>query len=148
MSRPRFVLDTNTIVSAALLANSKPRQAFEYAISQGELLLSDALQFELSEVLSRSKFDKYVSEEIRLRFMAGLLRLATPIAVTEQIDSCRDPNDNKVLELAVSGSAHCIITGDDDLLVLNPFREIPVLTAGEFLQKFAGIPSSGPVDHS
>ena len=73
MSRFRFVLDTNTIVSAALLANGLPRQAFEFATSQGELLLSDTVQLELSEVLRRDKFDKYVSQENRLRFMAGLL---------------------------------------------------------------------------
>lgn len=63
MSRLRFVFDTNTIISAALLANSMPRHAFEFAVSQGELLLSDALQRELSEVLRRGKFDRYVSEE-------------------------------------------------------------------------------------
>jgi uncharacterized protein len=146
MSRLRFVLDTNTIVSAALLANSIPRLAFEFAISQGELLLSDTLQLELSEVLRRSKFDKYVSEEKRLRFMAGLLRLATPVTVTKQIDICRDPKDNKVLELAISGKAHCIVTGDDDLLILNPFRGIPILKAAEFLRNFAGILPSGAVD--
>lgn len=58
MSRLRFVFDTNTIVSAALLADSIPRQAFEFAIAQGELLLSDTVQLELSEVLRRTKFDK------------------------------------------------------------------------------------------
>lgn len=78
--------------------------------------------------------------------MAGLLRLATPVTVTDQIDTCRDPKDNKVLELAVSGKAHCIVTGDEDLLILNPFRGIPILTAGEFLQLFAGIPPSGAAD--
>jgi putative PIN family toxin of toxin-antitoxin system len=143
MSRLRFVFDFNMIVSAGLLANSIPRQAFEFAISQGELLLSDTVQLELSEVLRRSKFDKYVSEEVRLRFVVGLLRLAIPVTVTERIDTCRDPKDNKVLELAVSGKAHCIVTGDNDLLVLNPFRGIPILTAADFLHKFAGIPQSG-----
>ena len=146
MSRLRFVFDSNIIVSAALLANSIPRQAFEFAIAQGELLLSDTVQLELSEVLRRPKFDKYVSEEKRLRFVAGLLRLATPVSVAEQIVACRDPKDNKVLELAVNGKAHCIVTGDSDLLILNPFRGIPILTAAEFLQEFAGIPPSGAAD--
>lgn len=78
--------------------------------------------------------------------MAGLLRLATPINVTEQIDTCRDPKDNKLLELAVSGKAHCLVTGDSDLLALNPFRGIPILRAAEFLQEFAAIPPSGAAD--
>lgn len=133
MSKPRFVLDTNLIISAALLEISKPRQAFELAFNRGELLLSDAMLAELSEVLRRDKFDRYVSLEKRLRFLTDLLSLATPVAVTEHIDACRDPKDNKVLELAVSGRADCIVTGDDDLLALNPFRNIPILMALEFL---------------
>ena len=55
------------------------------------------------------------------------------IDVIEQINECRDPKDNKYLELAVSGKAECIVTGDDDLLVLNPFRGIEILTVQEFL---------------
>jgi predicted nucleic acid-binding protein len=52
------------------------------------------------------------------------------------IDACRDPKDNKFLELAVEAGAACIITGDKDLLVLNPFRNIPIFTPAEFLEKF------------
>lgn len=103
------------------------------ALERGELLLSDAMQVEISEVLRRSKFDRYVSLEKRLRFLTGLLSLAVPVAVTEHIDACRDPQDNKVLELAASGRADCVVTGDGDLLALNPFRGIPILTAPEFV---------------
>lgn len=53
----------------------------------------------------------------------------------EQINECRDPKDNKYLELAVSGKAECIVTGDDDLLVLNPWRVIEILTVQKFLEK-------------
>jgi uncharacterized protein len=136
MSKPRFVLDTNLIVSAALLGESVPRRAFELAFVRGELLISDVMQVELSEVLRRDKFNRYVSLETRLRFLAGLLSLTVPVAVTEHIDACRDPKDNHVLELAVSGRSDCIVTGDRDLLVLNPFRGIPVLTAPEFLAAY------------
>lgn len=51
------------------------------------------------------------------------------------MNECRDPKDNKYLELAVSGKAECIITGDEDLLVLNPFRQIDILTVQNFLDK-------------
>lgn len=69
MSRLRFVFDTNTIVSAALLADGTPRKAFEAALNHGELLLSDELRDELSAVLRRKKFDSYISEDKRLRFL-------------------------------------------------------------------------------
>jgi predicted nucleic acid-binding protein len=52
---------------------------------------------------------------------------------SESIDECRDPKDNKYLELAISGHAESLITGDEDLLVLNPFRNIKIITALEFL---------------
>ncbi|WP_238361224.1 putative toxin-antitoxin system toxin component, PIN family [Iningainema tapete] len=55
------------------------------------------------------------------------------IDMTEQINECRDPKDNKYLELALSGQAECIVTGDNDLLVLNPWRGIEILTVQEFL---------------
>jgi putative PIN family toxin of toxin-antitoxin system len=58
----------------------------------------------------------------------------TPVSIS--IDICRDRKDNKFLELAVSAGATCIITGDKDLLVLNPFKGILILTAADFLNAF------------
>ena len=52
------------------------------------------------------------------------------------VTDCRDPKDNKFLELAVSANASCIITGDKDLLILNPFRGIDILNAADFLNKY------------
>jgi len=52
---------------------------------------------------------------------------------SESIDECRYPKDNKYLELAISGHAESLITGDEDLLVLNPFRNIKIITVLEFL---------------
>ncbi len=64
-----------------------------------------------------------------------LAETAEFINITEQMNECRDPKDNKYLELAVSGKAECIITGDEDLLVLHPFRQIDILTVQNFLDK-------------
>ncbi|MGN6802815.1 MAG: putative toxin-antitoxin system toxin component, PIN family [Ginsengibacter sp.] len=58
------------------------------------------------------------------------------IEVSERVNACRDPKDNKFLELAVAAKASCIITGDKDLLELHPFRGIPILTANDFLNDF------------
>jgi len=62
-----------------------------------------------------------------------LIREAELVAVTEVVTECRDPKDNKFLELAVSAQATCIISGDKALLVLHPFRGIPVITPQAFL---------------
>lgn len=135
MSKSRFVLDTNLIVSAALFKQSVARQSFEKAITTGEILLSDALQTELSEVMLRQKFDRYVSLETRLRFLSGFISLSTVVEISERIEVCRDPKDDMVLETAVNGQANTIITGDQDLLVLHPFRQIAILSPRAFLDQ-------------
>ncbi|WP_017295323.1 putative toxin-antitoxin system toxin component, PIN family [Geminocystis herdmanii] len=94
---------------------------------------------ELIDVLSRQKFDRYLSRDIREDFLAGLSVEAEIIEINEKIEICRDSNDNKFLELAVNGNATHIITGDKDLLELHPFQGIPVLTPRQFLQFIAEI---------
>lgn len=126
----------NAIVRALLLDGSVARHAFDKASSQGKIILSLPVLEEMNEVLSRKRFDKYLMEEERMRFLAALVKEAEIINVTETITDCRDPKDNKFLELAVSGNAHCIVSRDKDWLVLNPFRGIPILPPESFLQDF------------
>jgi len=132
-SKLRAVFDTSVVVSAVLLPQSVPRQAFDRVQEQGKILISAATVDELNEVLRRQHFDKYVREAQRLEFLAALIREAELVDVTEVVTECRDPKDNKFLELAVSGKATCLISGDKDLLVLHPFRGIPVITPQAFL---------------
>jgi uncharacterized protein len=132
-SEQRFVLDANVIVSAALSAHGKSCQAFDFAIATGIVLISDEVVAELSEVLLRPKFDKYSNRDKREAFLDEFLGIAEFVEIKEQINECRDEKDNKYLELAVSGLASLILTGDDDLLVLHPFRQIPIVKIQEFL---------------
>ncbi|PHM07550.1 putative toxin-antitoxin system toxin component, PIN family [Nostoc sp. 'Peltigera malacea cyanobiont' DB3992] len=128
-----FVFDTNVLISAFLFSQSKPRQALDQALDIGVIVLSDSVLSELQEVLYRPKFDRYLTQERRQDFLKDLTENSQFIDVIEQIYECRDPKDNKYLELAVSAKAECIVTGDDDLLVLNPWRGIEILTVQEFL---------------
>ena len=132
-SKPRYVFDTSAAVSALLFDQSVPAQAFFAALDAGEILLSPVTFTELSEVLGRKKFDCYVTPDERERFLAMLLSKGTLVDIVEEVRLCRDPKDDKFLELAVSGRASCLVTGDQDLLVLHPFRDIPVLTPARFL---------------
>ncbi|MGA8072447.1 MAG: putative toxin-antitoxin system toxin component, PIN family [Candidatus Acidiferrales bacterium] len=127
------MFDSNVLVSALLLPDSMPRRALDRAARRGEILLSFALLAELSDVLSRKQFRRYVDEDDVRRFLAALTREAKWVEVSVEIKACRDPDDDKILELGVSGSASHIITGDGDLLVLNPFRGIQILTPHVFL---------------
>ncbi len=128
-----FVLDTNVIVSAVLSPRSVPRQAFDLAFLRGTVLVSDSILVELDNVLRRPKFERYISAEGRLQFLAKFVEDAIIVEVMEVVTDCRDAKDNKFLELAVSGDAKCIVTGDADLLVLDPFRGISIITPQAFM---------------
>ncbi len=132
--RPRVVFDNNVLVSAALLGGV-PRRAFDRLLDDGTVLISTQVLLELAEVLNREKFDKYVTHDARMRFMVGFLKVAEMVETGETITVCRDPKDDKLLELATSGSADFLVTGDKDLLVLNPFRGIKIITPREFLDE-------------
>ena len=128
-----FVFDTNVMVSAVLLKNSVARQAFDKAVQIGQIIISAATINELNEVLKREKFEKYITEEERMQFLTTLIHEARLVEVSEVITECRDPKDDKFLELAVSGNARYIVSGDEDLLVLHPFRGISIMPPREFL---------------
>jgi uncharacterized protein len=97
------------------------------------LLASRELLDEVESRLARPKFAKYLDEELRHRFVADLARVSIIVQIHGAIRACRDPDDDKLLEIAVAGGADCIVTGDQDLLVLNPFQGTPLLTPAEFL---------------
>ena len=134
MSRERTVFDTNTLISAALFHQSTPRQALDLALATGDLLVAESTILELTSVLLRPKFDRYLSRMSREIFLTTTLRQTYIVAITEQISDCRDARDNKFLEVAVSGGAATIVTGDADLLILNPYRSIRIITARTFLE--------------
>ena len=132
MNELRTVIDTGVVVSAVVLPRSVPRQAFDVAVSRGRVLVSGATVAELDEVLRRPKFNKYILQEKRLEFLAALLAEAEQVEVQEVITDCRDANDNKFLELAVSGNTSHLVSSDGDLLDLHPFRGISVITPRAF----------------
>jgi putative PIN family toxin of toxin-antitoxin system len=131
----RYVFDTNVIVSALIFENSKPDRVLRYALANGDVLLSLEILEELNEVLGREKFNRYVTSEEREEFLAGLVERAVLVEIIENVQECRDPKDDNILELAWNGKAQYIITGDKDLLVLHPFRGIAIVTTDEFLNQ-------------
>ncbi len=140
---PGVVFDTNAIVSALLFEQSVPGKAFCAALDRRRILLSQATVAELSEVLGRDKFDRYLTPEEREQFLVMLVREGIVVEITEQIRACRDPTDDKFLELAVCGQASCVVSGDRDLLSLHPFRGIPILTPAQFLESLPEESESG-----
>ncbi|NJN34063.1 MAG: putative toxin-antitoxin system toxin component, PIN family [Saprospiraceae bacterium] len=127
-------MDTNTIISAMLLPNSTARKSYNIAKNHYQIVISKAVWAEYETVSQRPKFNKYLKELDRTLFFASLLNDAIFLEPIETINDCRDPKDNKFLELAVAANAPIIVTGDEDLLILNPYRDIAILKRGVFLE--------------
>jgi len=115
-----FVFDTNSLISAVLFENSKNAKALDKGMLKGSLAISVKTIRELSDVIFREKFDPYLTDDDRLEFIAKIQSKSRIFSPTISIQECRDPKDDKFLELAVTCGASCIISGDKDLLVLHP----------------------------
>jgi putative PIN family toxin of toxin-antitoxin system len=133
IAKQRVVLDTNALVSRLLMPNSVPARAVRLAVAEDRILASDDTLMELANVLSRPKFDPYVSVEERQTFLRLFGRIAEQVQIIHVVRACRDPKDDKFLELAANGSADMIVSGHNDLLALHPFRGIPILSPAAFL---------------
>ena len=129
----RLVLDTNLLVSWFLMADSTSGRAARRASESGVLLASEASLNELAEVLGRPKFDRYAPLEDRLQFIRLIGRAAEIVPIVQKAQVCRDPKDDKFLELALNGGAELILTGDRDLLVLHPFRGVTIQSPADYL---------------
>lgn len=132
----RVIFDNNVLISSVLLENSVPDKALTKAEADFTILCSEPIFNELVAKLCLPKFDKYVSIQVRKQVLKYFAQKALFIEPTEEITICRDPKDNKFLELAIAGKADCIVTGDRDLLVLNPFRGIKIISPSDFLIQF------------
>jgi putative PIN family toxin of toxin-antitoxin system len=129
----RLVVDTNVVLSGLLFPGSIPSRVL-LEVQGSVILASNATRQELTEVVERARFDRYVQREIRRRLVAEYLRATVTIEIPFPIRACRDPRDDKFLEVAMHGRADAIITGDDDLLALNPFHGIAILVPANYLQ--------------
>ena len=130
----RLVLDTNVVLSGLLFPGSTPSLALLKA-QRGKVLASDATLLELIEVMGRVRFDRYVERTLRQRLAAEFSNACETVSIAYPIRACRDPRDDKFLEVAVHGHADLIVTGDEDLLALNPFQGIAILTPDEYLER-------------
>lgn len=130
----RVVVDTNVVVSAALWPYSTPGNALRKVLHSATWVANRSMVAELLDVLPRPKFDRYVDPVARRLLLGQFLDAMEIVTTVVDVHACRDPRDNHVLEAAVNGAADLIITGDEDLLALNPFHEVRILTPTDYLK--------------
>ena len=133
----RAVVDTNILVRAVIQPAGAVGPVL-MRLRQGDytLLYAQLLLEELVDVLNRPRIrDKYQLADQDIQAVIGLILLrGEAVLPQERITACRDPKDDKFLEVAVAGEADVIVSGDDDLLVLHPFAGIPILSPSAFLR--------------
>jgi uncharacterized protein len=133
------VFDTSSLLSAAIMIGSVPHAALELALGSCTLCASEATLAELEDVALRPKFDRYQSRWAREQFTRMLRQHVDLIEVDPALEEvveppCRDPKDNKVLALVFVSRAEMLVSSDSDLLALDPWNGVPVLTPSAFLQ--------------
>ena len=137
----RAVFDTNLLVSYLLTHRPPIATLIDHHLAREDILLVTApdLLDELNRVLGYLRLQRYYSEERRKRFVALVLALSEVVELPESIPRiCRDPDDDWVIACAVVGRADVIVSGDQDLLVLERVGAIPILSATAFLDLLTG----------
>jgi putative PIN family toxin of toxin-antitoxin system len=129
------IFDTSTLISAFIFKNSIPRQAVDKALASHTIIISEEIERELLEVITRKKFNRYLSLTDRIDMATDFLLRTQTISEIEAVEHyCRDPKDVPFLALAYTEKADIIVSSDQDLLVLNPFYQTKIIKPAEFVQ--------------
>lgn len=129
-----IVFDASSIVGALLKPDSVPERALLLARARHVICLSDAVEGEIREVLGRPRFTRYLGEGRGERVMDLVASAAARFSPSVVVQDCRDAKDNKYLELALAAGAAAIVSSDNDLLVLDSWRGIRIVTPAQFLE--------------
>lgn len=133
MTELRWVFDTNVLMGRLLNPGGLPARAVDAGLDVGVMLLSDATYAELANVLMRPKFDPYLTGQDRARLLDAAATVSRRISISRTVRACRDARDDKFLEVALSGRAHALVSGDSDLLALHPYLGLPIVKPRDFL---------------
>jgi putative PIN family toxin of toxin-antitoxin system len=134
----RVVVDTGVLVSALLRRQGITGEILRALQNRYfTLIYTTPIIIEIIDVLGRDPFrTKYQIQPEDITALINLIRLRGELVIPgRSVKVCRDPKDDKFLEAALAGKAEAIVSGDADLLVLNPFKGIPILRPSEFLAK-------------
>jgi len=139
MGKYKVVVDTNIFVSAFLGSKNAKLIVRDILTDQHILIMSREQLVEIKAVLQRPKFCKHIHPHELEEFISLLsFKIIVP-SNYGKINDCRDAKDNMILEAAVYGNADFIISGDEDLLILNLYRWIKILNPVAFIKQIYGI---------
>jgi len=134
----RVIIDTNVYISALGFDNILLKLLNICIESKFvQIYISDRIHKEIEEVIFRDSFDKKIKNSLsrleKLEFLQNLRLVTTTTEVEIQLNICRDPKDDKFLELCNTINADYLITGDKDLLDIKQFESTKILRPSEFI---------------
>ena len=140
--KPEYiVIDTNVLISAGLLPNSKTAQVLVLAVTYFVIAQNDATWLELETRIARPKFDAYFGDEGRLRHLIKIAQGIERFEISSAVQISKDKTDDKFVSLALDSGAKMIISGDQDLKDIRFFQGIEILSPTHFFDRFSRAPT-------
>ena len=130
-----IVIDTNVLISAGLLPESKTAQVLALAVEHFVIAQNQDTWHELETRIARSKFDRYFSESGRLRHLVAIAQSIQHFELTTEVSVSRDKTDDKFISLAIDSGATILISGDPDLKDVKTYKGIEILTPAQFFER-------------
>ena len=129
-----IVIDTNVLISAGLLPESKTAQVLALAVEHFVIAQNQDTWHELETRIARSKFDRYFGESGRLRHLVAIAQSIQHFEVTTEVSVSRDKTDDKFIALAIDSGATILISGDPDLKDVKTYKGIEILSPAQFFE--------------
>ena len=131
-----IVIDTNVLISAGLLPQSKTAQVLAIAVTHFVIAQNQATWHELETRIAKKKFENYFGENGRLRHLIKIAQSVQFFQAAAEVEVSADTTDNKFVELAIDCGAKIIISGDIDLKEIKTYRGIDILSPSQFFERF------------
>jgi uncharacterized protein len=132
----KVFFDTSTLVAVCLYPDREPAKIFQQAMLRFELVATHQTLTELAQVLSRPKFDAWRPLQTRMTWYRHCAANMVQYSAIELATECRDAKDNKFLDAALASKAGAIVSSDQDLRVLHPYRDVDVLNLQDFQRRY------------
>ena len=136
-SKPAYiVIDTNVLISAALLPKSKTAQVLALAVEHFVIAQNKDTWHELETRIARPKFDRYFGESGRLRHLVAIAQSIQHFEVAAEVSVSRDKTDDKFIALAIDSGASLLISGDPDLNDVQTYKGVEILSPAQFFERY------------
>lgn len=131
-----IVIDTNVLISAGLLPESKTAQVLALAVEHFVIAQNQDTWHELDTRIARPKFERYFGESGRLRHLVAIAQSIQHFEVVTEVSVSRDKTDDKFIALAIDSGAALLISGDPDLKDVKAHSGVEILSPTQFFERY------------